>query len=266
MMRAVIGIELRPPDRERKSAKQFSMRVALFFAMLAPWAIAQPAETKIEAQVGVRPEFARHLDVLAAPSIALVALDNIQASPLSGGRITIQDAASFRYRFIEARFAGRKDTVYRYEGKIEWNLAVTTAALSGVMELDIARLAEGTVALKVSFPLVGLLPEELVERIRAKLALIGEAKRQDQLLAYLAELQKRVDAAPAPKPTLFELILVDAHNQSMARGSNVREAGDAEPLSDQMLFIVTLAIWLVLVPAALVWRRRWLKRRSSKAP
>ena len=128
---------------------------------------------RIEAVVPVRPEFAKYRDLFAAPSYALVALDNIRASPLSGGRITIQDAVSFRYRVVEARFTGRKDAVYRYEGKIEWVLAVTTAALSGLMELDTARLAEGTVALKVSFPLVGLLPEELVERIRAKLALIG---------------------------------------------------------------------------------------------
>ena len=219
---------------------------------------------RIEAVIPVRPEFTKYADLFAAPSYALVALDNIGASPLTGGRITIQDAASFRYRVVEARFTGRKDAVYRYEGKIEWNLAVTTAALSGVMELDTARLADGTVALKVSFPLAGLLPEELVERIRAKLALIGEPKRQDALLAYLAALQQRIDAAPAPKPTLFELILIDAHNQSIATGSTVREPGDAEPLSDQMFFIVTLAIWFVLVPAALIWRRRWLRRRSGK--
>ena len=217
---------------------------------------------RIEADIPVRVAFAKYTDLFAAPSYMLVALDNIQASPLTGGRITIQDAANFRYRIIEARFAGRKDAVYRYEGKIEWNLAVTTAALSGVMELDTARLAEGAVSLKVSFPLAGLLPDELVERIRVKLALAGEPKRQDALLAYLTALQKRVDAAPAPKPTLFELILVDAHNQSMALGSNVREAGDAEPLSDQIALIATLIIWFVAVPALFVLRRR---RRGKPA-
>ncbi len=213
---------------------------------------------RIAAEIPVRPAFAKYTDLFAAPSYMLVALDNIQASPLTGGRITIQDAASFRYRMIEGRFAGRAGAVLSYEGKIEWNLAVTTAALSGIMKLDTARLPEGTVALEVTFPLAGLLPEELVERIRAKLALIGEPKRQEQLLAYLAVLQKRIDGAPVPKPTLFELILVDAHNQSMALGSNVREAGDAEPLSDQIALIATLIIWLVAVPALFVLRRRRL--------
>jgi hypothetical protein len=219
---------------------------------------------RIAADIPVRQAFAKYTDLLAAPSYVLVALDNIEASPLAGGRVTILDPASFRYRIIEARYAGRKDAVYRYEGRIEWNLAVTTAALSGVMELDTAQLAEGRVGLKVSFPLAGLLPDELVERIRAKLALIGEPKRQDQLLAYLAALQKRIDAAPAPRPTLYELILVDAHNRSMAVGSSVRENGDAEPLSDKALFIVTILIWLVAVPAALILRRRSLARRALK--
>ena len=192
----------------------------------------------------------------------LVALDNIQASPLSGGRIIMQDGPSFRYRIIEAKFAGRKDAVFRYEGKIEWNLAMTTATLAGMLELDTARLADGDISLKVSFPLAGLLPDELVERIRAKLELAGEPKRQDALLAYLAALQGRIDAAPMPRSTLFELILVDAHNQSMALGSHVREAGDAEPLTDQLALIATLLVWFVAVPAAFVFRRRRLGRLS----
>ena len=222
-----------------------------------------PQDARIEVQIPVRPEFAKYIDLLAAPSYVLIALDNIKASPLSGGRVTIQDAASFGYRIIEARFAGSRGTVYRYEGKLEWNLAVTTAALSAAMELDIASLAEGRVSVRVLFPLAGILPSELTERIRGKLAMMGDAGRQDRLLAYLSDLSKRAETARPPKPSLFELILVDAHNQSMALGDTVREPGDAEPLSDQAMLLATLAIWLVAVPAVVVLRRRWLARRAK---
>jgi hypothetical protein len=233
--------------------------------MCSPAPGAEPrGAAPFEAQIPARPAFAKYIDLLAAPSYVLVALDNIQASPLSGGRITIQDPRSFRYRIIEGRFAGRKGSLYRYEGKLEWNLAVTTAALAAVMELDTARLADGTVLLRVQFPLAGLLPDELTERIRGKLALLGDMDRQDKLISYLAGLEKRIDAASAPKPTMAELILIDAHNQSIASGSVVREPGDAEPLSDQVALIATLLIWLIAVPATLVLRRRWLTRRAKR--
>jgi hypothetical protein len=239
-----------------------SFALAAYCLFVSALVSAQSNPADIQAQIAVRPEFARYAELLSAPSYALVALDTIQMSPLSRGRMVIQDRASFHYGILEARFVGHQREVYRYEGKVEWNLAVTTAALSAVMELDTTRLPQGIVSMRVSFPLARLLPDQLADRIRAKLSRMGEASTQDQLLVYLAGLQKRIDAAPMPKPSLFELILLDAHNRSMPVGSPLREAGDAEPLSDQIALILTLLIWFVAMPLAFVLRRRYLARRA----
>lgn len=248
----------------RISVKVLSLALLAPIFLGAAWPANAQNAARIEAAIPVRPAFAEYTDLLAAPSYMLVALDNARASPLSGGRVVIQDVASFRYRIIEGRFTGRQGSVYRYEGKLEWNLAVTTAALTAAVEIDTTRLVDGTVSLRASFPLASLLPAELSERIQTKLALIGDLKRQDQLLAYLAGVRKRMDAAAAAKPTMGELILIDAHNQSMALGSSVREPGDAELLSDQVLLIITLLIWLVAVPAAIVMRRRYLAKNAKR--
>jgi uncharacterized iron-regulated membrane protein len=45
---------------------------------------------------------------------------------------------------------------------------------------------------------------------------------------------------------------------------DTRDAGDALPLSDQWMLILTLVIWLVVVPALLLWYRRRARRAPGK--
>lgn len=229
-------------------------------------AYGQDRSAQIQAEIKVRPEFARYTNLLMAPSYLLVAADNIHASPLAGGRISIKDAASFRYRYVQVRFTGTDGAVYRYEADIEWNFALGTATLTALIDLDTSHLSDGRARLRVHFPLAALLPSELIDRIQNKLARLADLNQQDRILAYLARQQARIDSAPAPKPTLFELLLLDEYNQSVTLGSNVREPGDAETLSDQALFLLTVLIWLIAVPAAVVLRRRSLRNIAKTRP
>jgi hypothetical protein len=239
------------------------LRALRFFALVL-LALGRPPlagadERQLAFELPVRPGFARHLEILTAPSYALVALDNLRANPL-GGRIVVVDAATFRYRMLQASYAGRSGSVFRYEAKIEWNLGVGNAMLPLAIEVDTTRLERGTVSLRVQTPLAAVLPEELVERMRAKAALAADPARQDALLDYLARLEAK--AGTAAGPALFELLLRDAYNQSVNVGASVPELGDAEPLSDQALLLATLFIWVVLVPCGLLVAKL---RRSRRA-
>jgi hypothetical protein len=78
-------------------------------------------------------------------------------------------------------------------------------------------------------------------------------------LDYLDRLSKAPGAADPG--ALGEAILLDAYNRSggpAARG----DVGDAVPLSEQWMLILTLAIWLILFPAALVVYRP--RRRRAR--
>jgi hypothetical protein len=62
---------------------------------------------------------------------------------------------------------------------------------------------------------------------------------------------------------VLEKILIEAYNRGTPVATGGREFGDAEPLSEQLALIFTLAIWLVVVPAGLL-ARRWLRSRGVR--
>jgi hypothetical protein len=224
---------------------------------------AHAADKGIATDIAILPGYSKYIDLFETPPFLFVALDNIGASPLGGGRITILDGGRFRYRIAEASYVGRTGTTFHYEGRIEWNLAVTSAAISVDVELDAAELARGRLGLKASFPMASLLPEELMHRIRAKLAVAGDATRQQKLLEYLDRLDAETAKGTGLKLRLREAILVDMHNQSVALGRPVAEPGDAELVSDQALLLASLGIWIVGIPAAAFLRWRQVHRRRE---
>jgi hypothetical protein len=241
------------------SSKAAVLAVALHLFCFPISAISD-SEKQIEVEIPVHPQLAEYIHLLAAPPYMLVALENARASPLGDRRITILDKSSFRMGTALVRFTGGAGSLYQYQGRVEWDLAVTKAALTVLVDLDTARVAQGQVLVRVRFPLAGSLPDGVNERLRAKLMLAADAGRQAQLLAYLQKVKERINDAPSPKPSMYELILADAYNASLPLQDKRMEPGEAEPLSDQLLLIATLSIWLVAILAALLLRRRWIKR------
>jgi hypothetical protein len=111
------------------------------------------------------------------------------------------------------------------------------------------------VKVALSPPLASLIPPELTDRIRIKTQLVANPEAQKKVLAYLDQQAKEGDLAQA--------ILLDAYNRGGGPMAQGRDVGDAVPLSDQWLLILTLAIWLLVLPVLLVVHR---VRRSRRKP
>ncbi|MGB7542560.1 MAG: hypothetical protein WA373_14980 [Burkholderiales bacterium] len=240
----------------------------LFFTALIP-GIARGADAPagvLEFDIPVSPGAARYTDLLAYPPFLAVALDNNGIRPSNSGRVVIVDRQTLQFRNARVKFLGRQGAVFQYEGKIEWDIGVTQARFTLPVEADLSALASGKVTVRVRLPMAKLFPQTLTDRIRLKVQSLAGPEVQKRMLDYLDAVAKK---APPGRGVdgLFEPILADAYNLSLGRSDAAgREPGDAEPLSDQLLFFATLAIWLVIVPLALLGRKLWRKyRRRSGA-
>lgn len=230
--------------------------VIFAIAWLAPAHEARGEATPIVFQVPALPSLERHVELLAFPSYLALALENNGLKPSYSSRLIVHDRASFEIREASVRYLGRKGPVFRYEGRLKLQVGGAESAVSVPAELDTATLSTGTLTLRLYSPLSTLLPQELLDRIDFKIRSFADAAVQQRMLQYLDEVRKR--APGASLDAMLETILVEAYNRGAPVAAGGRDVGDAEPLSDQWALIATLLIWLVAVPALIVfrWRRR----------
>jgi len=217
---------------------------------------AQQQGEAIRFDVPAVPGVQRYVDLLAQPGYLAIVLENNGFSPSQSSKLKISEQGrAAEIRGATLRFTGRNGTVYSYEAS--YSLGLGNSKFSFPVTVDTSGMPSGKVFIALSPPLVSLIPEELTDRIRLKSHLIANVVAQQRVLAYLDAKSKEGD--------VVEAILADAYNRSdgpMAEGG--RDVGDAVPLSDQWLLILTLFIWLIVVPAFLfVYRRR--HRRSKPA-
>ncbi len=218
--------------------------------------------------IPVLPEAERYLDLLSYPPYLAVALENNGITPSNMSRIMIVDGHTVQSKNAFLRFSEKKRDVFIYQARMELEIATVKTGFTLPTEVDTSGIRKGTVTVRIYVPLAKLLPESLIEKIRGKIqSLTGEAV-QKKMLAYFNDLEKR---RPQGSGTagMLELILIQGYNSSSSAGlGEGREPGDAEPWSDQVLFLATLGIWLVLVPFAILtiylWRR--FKRGRLKEP
>jgi hypothetical protein len=220
--------------------------LALGFASSA----ASAAEIRFE--VPVLPAFERHAELLAQPGIIAVALENADFSPSQSSKLKVaEEGRSAEIRNATLRFSAKKGPVFLYEAGYR---LVGDTSVSFPVEVDLARVREGTVRIALSPPLATLIPDEIVTKIQVKTRLLANPEAQRKLLAYLDQVSK--DGDPARR------VLIDAYNRSGGPTAGVQDAGDALPLSDQWLLFVTLALWIG-GPLVLLWRRVRRQRRAQ---
>jgi hypothetical protein len=237
--------------------------------LLPGWAQARKnLPNALQFVIPVLPEAERYLDLLAYPPYLAVALENNGITPSNLTRVTVVDAHTVQFRNAFLRFSEKKGPLFIYQGKMELEIANVKTGFNLRTEVDISEIKKGTVTIRIYTPLAGLLPKPLVDKIEIKIqSLAGEAV-QKKMLAYLDDLEKRRPQGSGIAGTL-ELILIQGYNtSSSARLGEGREPGDAEPFSDQILFLATLAIWFIVVPLAALsfylWRR--FKHRRLESP
>ena len=205
--------------------------------------------------------FQRHIGLLEHPGYIGVLLENNGLSPTSSGKMVVRD----RGREVQAksgilRFAGRKGAVYNYEGGV--SLGIGKASITVPAVVDVSQIASGKVVVMAKLPLANLLSEDKRTRIDAKVRMLANMTVQQKLLDYLDATAKSAGSEPG---AMFEAILLDSYNRSGGPAAARADVGDAVPISEQMMLIVTLAIWLILFPAGLlIYKlRRW--RRAAAA-
>jgi hypothetical protein len=238
------------------------MRSLLAALALGLYVADTPAANELRFDVAVLPAFQRHAALLEQPGYAAVALENIGLSLSLSSKLMVKDHGRIlETRYGTLRFAGRKGAAYSYEAVIFAGLGDSGPRIVVPVALDAASLGKGTLALTLKPPLAALIPDQIKDRIEVKLRLIANAGAQRRTLEYLDRLVKQ----SAGGGTLAEEILQDSYNRNMgpaATGS--LEAGDALPLSQQWMLILTVLIWLVAVPALVFYRvYRWKKGRKA---
>lgn len=242
--------------RKLKRLRKLVMQ-AMFISAAYGAAFVAHAADEIRIEIPVMPALERYVDLLAFPGFFGVALENNGLSPSMSSKLQVRERGrALEIRNATLRYSSKKGAVYAYEAAITLNLGVSESKLAFPVTVDLARVSSGKIVVTARPPLAGLLPAELTDRIRIKASLIANATTQQKMIEYLDGFSKTGSAGGEGMSALVELIMVDAYNKGsgpVVKGE--RDAGEAVPLSDQWMLLLTLVIWLLIVPAYLLFQR-----------
>ena len=234
----------------------------LLFIVFANTPYAEEKQEDINFVININPDIYKYENLFASPSYILVALENLELSPLNGGRINIITPQKFRYRVAEIGFIEKNNLKYKYKCIIEWNLGVTNVNITLNLLVDFKEINNGKLKLSINSSLAGIMPNELLEKINSKIAFLATMEKQSKVINYLNGLY--VKTLNSNKHlTIEELILIDAYNQSTTSNIGAREPGDAELISDHFLFFITLIIWFICLPALVIVIRKFINKIQS---
>lgn len=226
-------------------------------------AAAQQAEDAVSFRIPVLPEIARHLDLLEAPAHLGLALENNGLSPSLSSRLRVLSRESAQIRAGILTYKERRGPLYRYEAGLNLSLGVGEASFTVPVEVDASAVAAGAVTVRIYPPLARLLPQEFIDRVDFKIRSLANVAAQRKMLAYLDRLAGEQRAKGRDREGLLEAIAFEAYNRAPAAAAAGPDAGRAEPLSDQVMLLLTLAIWLAGFPILLLVVRM---RRKGQRP
>lgn len=203
----------------------------------------------------VLPEMQRHLYLLENPAYLALALENNGMSPSLSSKLVLKDRTGFEIRNLAVRFTGKSGPVYRYDTKLKLALAGVATELAVPTEVDVSELGSGAITVKAHPPLAGAIPSFLLEKVDFKLRMVADLSRQREIVRYLDGLPQKPPVAGALDLRL-EAIITEAYNRNSSTIVSNKDTGEATPLSEQIGLILTIAIWLIALPVALILRYR----------
>lgn len=207
----------------------------------------------IRIELKALPELQRYVQLLDRPGYIAIALENSGFAATRSSKMKVdQQGRSAETGKAKVTFTGRTGDVFSYEAA--YLLGLGDSKLSFPVLVDTSALRLGTVTVTLSVPLAQLMTKDLVDRVQLKAELISNASVQRKVLDYLDAMSRHDD--------LVKAILVDAYNRGGGAATAASDVGDALPLSDQWMLLLTLVIWLILLPIALLVYR--LRRRRAK--
>jgi hypothetical protein len=205
--------------------------------------------------------------LLVSPAYAALALQNAGLPIALTTPIKLLNRQSFQVGPGKVSFQKKKDKIYFYTASVVLPLG---KEISFPVEIDVSDMHNGRLQIRAYSGISALIPKDILFRVESRLQVLANANSQKQLIAYLAEHSggKLGDAEAQSK--FFDAIMFDAFNNSgrltSAGGSTrPREAGSAEPLTDQMALILAVIIWLVGFPIYLFITRRQRRQLIDSA-
>lgn len=240
-----------------RRAARWLLAAAAGLLALAP---AAQAENEIRLDLPVLPAVRQYIDLLPYPAYLALAMENNGIGLAQAGRVEVLDGHGVVIRNIVVKFVRRNGPVFSYEATVDWP-GFSTEAFRVPVDIDVSGAPGGRVRIALRPPLAKLLSQEIIDRIQLRIQTLADTAVQQKVIAYLDSVS--AGSREGARAAMFERILIDGYNRGRAGTPPGKEPGDAEPLSDQLLLIVTLIIWLVIVPVALLLRR-WRHRPRSK--
>lgn len=226
---------------------------------------AQQTGTMVTFEVPVLPESARYVELLTAPSYLALALENNGLNPSLSSRPVIRDRESFQIKTGIVRYTGRRGPVFNYETGINLSFGLGESSFTVRVEVDTSTVQRGIAIIRVFSPLAKLIPHEFTKRVEHKIHMIANLQAQREMLAYFDRLAKEQQDKKRGFDGMLEAIALEAYNRSgwPALATSGRDRGQAEPLSDQVMLLATLAVWLIGFPVFLYVVRT--RRKGQRA-
>jgi hypothetical protein len=224
---------------------------------------AQPDRKPVRFDVPVVPEAAKYLDLLRVPGYAALALQNNGLSPSLSSRLVVKDPEGFQIRAGVLRYTGKRDNVYLYEAGLNLSLGLAELTATVPVEVDTGTVSRGTLIVRVYPPLASALPQQLLERIDIKIRSVSDIHSQRKVLAYLDRLAAEQQAKGHGFDGLLQAIALDAYNSAGPAGPVAAGRGGTDSVSDILMLVVTVAVWLIGFPIFLFFARR---RRKVEQP
>ena len=242
---------------DRISRGMNARRCVLCFAAILPLAShADAPANELRFEIPTLPGFQKHVQLLEYPGYIAVVLENNDMHPsLSTKPVVRERGREVEVKSAVIRFTGRNGSTYSYEAGV--SLGIGKASITVPATVDLSALSSGKTVVSAKLPLATLIPGDKRERINTKARMLANPAAQQKLLDYLDQL-----TASAGSTALIEAILLDAYNRGHGPMIGGRDVGDAVPLSEQWMLIVTLAIWFILFPIVLLIYR--LRRRRAR--
>ena len=233
-----------------------------------PSAAAEKKSEVVSFNVSALPELRRHLDLFAYPPYLALALENCGVKISKSQPLGIVDRNSVKIGNASVRFLSRKGSVFSYDVVLKVPTGVTQVDVRLPTEIDATEIDSGTLVIRIRPPMMNLITKGLMDRVAQKISASANSQSRMQsqkvLVAYLDALASK-GTPPGKLDATMEAIMIDAYNRISTTPSGYmpdKDVGEAEPLSDQMMLLATLFIWVVIVPLGIAIAR--LRRRKSR--
>ena len=219
--------------------------------------LADSLESNLKFEVSLLNESRRFLPLLERPGYLAIALERNDMSPSVSGKLNVRDSGrTVELRNIVLKFRDHKDSVYYYDAEVLMpSLGKTLVSIP--VQIDLSLIKAGKATITIGEGLAKLVPEDLKDRIYFKMHTLASANSQKIIVDYLSKIEQ--ESAGDSNSAIYELILQDAYNNSSSMRSSGRDVGDALPISDQFLFLLSVGIWLVGLPIAYSLSRKKYK-------